>query len=327
MRRSSSLATLIVALFNAPQAMAAPSERDLKTVNFTGPLITPNPAGVRKGNWYIQPYLVRTDSKRIFDDAGKRQRLEVDSGDWSLLLPMSYGVSERLTGQISLAAVRAESGSDRSDGFRMTGSSAGLLYLLQQPSTDGTRPAISVSLTQRFATGNHDRITDNALNAQGDGVQRTTLGLGIQQIIWMKNERPLRWRAHFSVSPTPERIAISGASIYGTPPGFQGSMARGSVLRASIGAEYSFNPRWVAVMEIAGTREGRQNLRGYVPATGNGIQPIYEQRPASRSLSMAPALQYHFNASVGLIAGVEFTLDGRNSADFIRPQIALGMSF
>jgi hypothetical protein len=49
-------------------------ERSLDGVNFTGPLITPNPAGLPQGNWYIEPYLVRVDSRDHYDDGGDRRR-------------------------------------------------------------------------------------------------------------------------------------------------------------------------------------------------------------------------------------------------------------
>ncbi|HEC0920969.1 TPA: hypothetical protein R1S30_005085 [Escherichia coli] len=115
--------------------------------------------------------------------------------------------------------------------------------------------------------------------------------------------------------------------MYGTAAGFQGHIARGSVLGLSIGAEYSVNPRWVAVMEVAASRETRQRLSGFAPGADGAIARVDEWRPASRTLTFAPALQYHFSPSLGLIAGVEVTVAGRNAARLISPQVALGMSF
>ena len=322
--------TLSVSLLLASalaSASACANERSLENVNFMGPLITPNPAGLPQARWFLEPYLVRVDSNAYYDADGERRRSAQDSGAWAVVMPVMYGFSDRLMGQVNLSASRSESGSARSSGFRAGDTTARLQSLLQAPNADGTRPAVSVALVQRFSTGSHDRITGNALDAQGDGVQRTTAALGVQQVVWMGNERPMRWRAQPSAGPAPSRTAISGASVYGTDDSFQGHIARGSVLGLSVAAEYSFNPRWVGVMEVAASRETGQRLSGFARNAGGAIERIDEHRPASRSLTLAPAVEYHFSPSLGLIAGVEFTVAGRNTGRIVSPQVALGVFF
>jgi len=320
-------ACLLLGLSAFALTTAHAGERSLEGVNFTGPLITPNPAGLPQGHWYVEPYLVRTDSNASFDNNGDRHRSGERSGAWTVVLPVIHGFSDRVTGQVNLSASRAEQGSARSSGLRAGDTTARLQYLLQKPSADGTTPAISVALVQRFTTGKHDRITGNPLDAQGDGVQRMIAALGMQQVVWLPNDRPVRWRAQLTAGPAPSRTSISGASVYGTGEGFHGHVARGSVLGFSIGAEYSFNDRWVGVMEVASSRESRQRLSGFAPDGNGGTRYIDEHRPASRSLSFAPAVEYHFSPTLGLIAGVEFTVAGRNTRHIISPQIALGMFF
>jgi len=322
--------TLSVSLLLASalaSASACANERSLENVNFMGPLITPNPAGLPQGRWFLEPYLVRVDSNAHYDADGERQRSAQDSGAWAVVMPVMYGFSDRLMGQVNLSASRAESGTGHSGGFRAGDTTARLQYLLQAPSADGTRPAVSLAVSQRLSTGSHDRITGNPLDAQGDGVQRTTVALGVQQVVWMPNGRPLRWRGQLMAGPAPARTALSGASIYGTEAGFQGHIARGSVLGLSVAGEYSFNDRWVGVMELAASRETGQRLIGFMPTADGGGRRIDEQRPASRSLSVAPAVEYHFSPSLGLIAGVEITLAGRNTGRVISPQVALGVFF
>lgn len=158
-------------------------------------------------------------------------------------------------------------------------------------------------------------------------MQRTTAALGVQQVVWLGNDRPLRWRAQFSAGPAPSRTAISGTSVYGTDDSFQGHVARGSVLGLSVGAEYSFNSRWVGVMEMSASRETGQRLSGFARNGAGVIERIDQRRPASRSVSLAPAVEYHFSPSLGLIAGVEFTVAGRNTGRIVSPQVALGMFF
>ncbi len=327
LQRTLSVSLLLACALASASARADASEHSLENVNFMGPLITPNPAGLPQGRWFLEPYLVRVDSNAHYDADGERRRSAQDSGAWAVVMPVMYGFSDRLMGQVNLSASRAESGSGHSGGFRAGDTTARLQYLLQAPNADGTRPAVSLALTQRFSTGRHDRISGNPLDAQGDGVQRTTLALGVQQVVWMPNGRPLRWRGQLMAGPAPARTALSGASIYGTEAGFQGHIARGSVMGFSVAGEYSFNDRWVGVMEVAASRETGQRLIGFMPtADGNG-RHVNELRPASRSLTLAPAVEYHFSPSLGLIAGVEFTVAGRNTGRIVSPQVALGVFF
>ena len=112
------LIALLVLTSVLANGRAAAGERSLDGVNFTGPLITPNPAGLPQGNWYIEPYLVRVDSRDQYDDGGHRRGSAQHSGAWATVVPIIYGFSDRVMGQVNLSASRAEQGSARSSGFR-----------------------------------------------------------------------------------------------------------------------------------------------------------------------------------------------------------------
>ncbi|PSD30839.1 hypothetical protein C7E12_06255 [Stenotrophomonas maltophilia] len=127
------LVALLVLANVLASAHAAADERSLDGVNFTGPLITPNPAGLPQGNWYIEPYLVRIDSRDHYDDGGHRRRSGQRSGAWATVVPIIYGFSDRVMGQVNLSASRSESGGARSSGFRAGDTTARLQYLLQAP--------------------------------------------------------------------------------------------------------------------------------------------------------------------------------------------------
>lgn len=318
------LALAAAALCATTQATAG--ERSLDGVNFMGPLITPNPAGMPKGHAFVEPYLIRIDNDRYYDGQGRRHEVE-GSNVWLTVLPISYGLGERVTAQVNLSAARVETPGGNSRGFRAGDTTAMIQYVLQKPNEDGTRPAVSVTLGQRYATGSYDRIGGNPLNAQGDGVQRTNFGLGVQQVVWLPNGRPLRWRGQLTASPAPARVALKDTSVYGTPDGFRGDISPGSLFGISAAAEYSFNARWVGVFEVAANRQSDRHLSGYAPDGNGGAQLINLRLPSTRSVSLAPAVEYHFSPTVGVIAGVEFTVAGRNTSGYISPQVALGMFF
>ena len=79
-RHSAVRVCLVLALSALAAVSAQANERTLDGVNFTGPLITPNPAGMPAGHWYVEPYLVRVDSSSSFDHNGDRHRISERSG-------------------------------------------------------------------------------------------------------------------------------------------------------------------------------------------------------------------------------------------------------
>ena len=80
-------------------------------------------------------------------------------------------------------------------------------------------------------------------------------------------------------------------------------------------------------MEGSTSREAGQGLIGCRPAADGSGRHINELRPASGWRPLAPAVEYHFSPSLGLIAGVEFTVAGRNTGRIVSPQVALGVLF
>lgn len=48
---------------------------------------------------------------------------------------------------------------------------------------------------------------------------------------------------------------------------------------------------------------------------------------SSVGFALAPAIEYNFTTNVGLIAGIEFSVAGRNTSSYIAPQIALTIAF
>ena len=55
--------------------------------------------------------------------------------------------------------------------------------------------------------------------------------------------------------------------------------------------------------------------------------PVNTTSGSSTSIALAPAIEYNFTSRVGLIAGVEFSVAGRNTPSYIAPQVALTMAF
>lgn len=290
------------------------------TAHFTGPLVTPAVNTLPAGMLNIEPYLIHANTRGSYDNAGGRHAHRAMLRQWQVVLPMTYGVTDSLGVQVTPTASRTSGGGLHTDGLlRIGDTNLRLQQRLVAPEADGTGLVVGVALAQNVTTGKYHQLDTNPLNATGSGAARTSVVIGAQRLYWLENDRAIRWRGQLSWSPSPGRIRVRGASIYGTDAGFRGRVHAGQAWNATLAAEYALDPRWVLVGEAVWSRQGS------VRVTGEGGWSL-RYKPG-QTFSLAPAVEYHFSATMGLIAGVQFTVAGRNQADYVAPQVALNMLF
>ena len=291
--------------------------------NFTGPLVTPAVNTLPSGMLNVQPYLIHTDTRGFFDPDGGRHASRPMLREWQVALPMNYGVTDLLSVQLTLNASRTSMAGLHSDGLRFGDTSVRLTQRLKGPDTDGTGLVLAVSASQRLPTGRYHHLDNNSLNGVGNGEARTTLAFGAQQLHWLANDHALRWRGQLSWSPSPGRVRLRDASVYGTWGGFRGHATPGEAWRASLASEYVLDDHWVLVGEAIWDH----NRSTGVTHTVDGQHVVAWRNGSSRRVSLAPAVEYNVSPTVGLIAGVQFSVGGRRVDHYVAPQVALNMIF
>lgn len=287
---------------------------------FAGPLLSPAPP-LPVGMINVEPYLIHSQLRGIYDTDGKRQDAS-GPGGWHLAVPVQYGLHERVTVAASFnASYNRDAGESRAfDSGDTTLSALVGLYKGQSPN----RPTLTLALRQSIATGHHDRLEDRRISvATGNGVGATSVGLH-GQVYFLEGH--LRMRAS-SLWRTPGANAgVRGQSAYGTPVGFDGRVRLGAAVTSLLAAEYSLSPRWVLAAEVMHERESESTLHGTRP-DADGRVAFQRRDPASWRFSVVPALQYHWNDHVALVAGAQVSLAGRNTAAVFVPQVAVNMAW
>lgn len=304
-------------------AIASVPVHATSTVNFTGPLVTPAVNTLPSGLFNIEPYLIHSESRGSFDGAGHRHASRTRFRQWQIAVPMTYGVTDSFGIQLTPTAIRASSDGRHTDGLRIGDTGIRLQQRLLAPDEDGQGTVLAVAVARNFTTGKYHQLDANPLNATGNGAGRATLAIGAQRLYRLDHGRALRWRSQLSWSPRPGRIRVRDTSVYGTQGGFHGHANAGQSWSATLAAEYALDPRWVLVGEALWNRQGAVRVHG-IEAKGGRVD---RRIVAGHAFSLAPAIEYHFNASVGLIAGVQFTVAGRNVTDYVAPQVAVNMVF
>lgn len=314
-------------------AMLAPitgwvQAHSLDDARFTGPLLTPAPSTLPQGRFYAQPYLIQTHTVGRYDDKGDRQALP-ESNDTSLVsVVLSAGITDQLAGELVLESASSGQGRQHSDGFRLADTVVRLRYLLREGDALAGKEEYAVMLGQSLPTGRYDGLGDNLLNGQGTGVSRSNLSLLGQNHYWLPNGRPLRWRWQARWSPAPRDVSVSGTSVYGTGRGFRGQYSPGPELAAAFGVEYSINHRWALALDLAAVRQSGGVLDGSALDAAGQRQHVVRHDGASRSFSIAPALEYNVNHQLGFLVGVQSSLPGgRNSDSYISPQASMTLLF
>ncbi|MET0256308.1 MAG: hypothetical protein ABW193_10945 [Luteibacter sp.] len=313
---------LAIALATPVVAIASTGLPVRDTPNFTGPLVTPAVNTMPAGMLNVEPYLIHTNTRGQYDNAGGRHAARTMLRQWQVAVPVTYGLTDGSSVQVLLNASRTSGGGLHTDGLRMGDTVVRVQQRLLAPAADGSGTVLALAVAQRFATGKYHQLDTNPLNATGNGAARTTLSLGAQQLHWLPNDHALRWRGQVAWSPSPGHVRVHDRSVYGTARGFRGSARVGQAWNATIAAEYVLDARWVMVGEAIWNRSGSSRVAGHYGgvAHASGIA-------AGHDISLAPAVEYHFSPTIGLIAGVQFSIAGRNAGDYVAPQAALNMVF
>jgi len=295
--------------------------------NFTGPLVTPNASALPAGVAVVEPYLIYTESHASYDTDGDRHTDHPGAHQWLLLAPFTIGITDRLNGQLVTGTAYNVSGKSHSDGVRLTDTSVMLQYMFVAPHEDGSGPAFSASYTHIFPTGAYHHLDNNPLNSTGDGASANRLAVFTQQLFWLQNNHPLRLRALLAWGPSPSTIHVEGASSHGTTAGFHGSAAMGTSLGVSASFEYGLDAHWVLATDLTWDHRNGTTLRGSQCLPSGTCASLDQRKPPHWSYGIAPAVEYNFNARVGLIVGAQISFAGHNSPSYWAPQAALNMAF
>lgn len=315
-QRSLLHAAAIAALLATPLAYA----EETSAPRFAGPLLTPAPP-LPLGMLNVEPYLINSRVSAGWDNDGDRHRSNAPD-QWRLVVPIQYGVHERVTLGVTLNAYYNRGPSNnRALDVGDTGLAALFgLYRSDSPS----RAALTLALRQGVTTGHHDRLEERRISvASGNGASTTVIGLHGQAYFL---DGHLRTRASTAWRVPGATTGVRGQSGFGTSAGFDGRVRLGAALESTLAAEYSLSPRWVLVGEVLHERESGLSVHG-TQGSGAAREDVARRDPASWRFSVVPAVQYHVSDQLAVLVGAQVALAGRNSSRVVAPQVAVNMVF
>jgi hypothetical protein len=171
-------------------------------------------------------------------------------------------------------------------------------------------------LQEVLPTGKHDRLGPSE-EGHSSGSFATEVGVNVQHIFLLKNDRLLRARFNF-LQRFPHGADLDDRSVYGTGPGFRGHAKPGSRTTLIGAVEYSLTREWVLALDIIRETNGETKVKGRY----DGGPLIERTFPKRRYVGFAPAAEYNWSDRSGILLGVWINPKGHNSPSSIIPALA-----
>ncbi len=318
------MVAIVLLLWRATMALAQadPAARQsLDDAWWTGPLLAPTAATLPVGHFLFEPYFYDSIPFARIDAQGASHPApsENDFGSQSYFL---YGLADRFTvGLIPRFGIKMPDNGRSSSAIDVGDLTLQAQYQLTQFEEGGWLPTISVNLGETLPTGAYDRL-ERSSDGFGAGAYATALSLYSQTYFWMPNGRILRTRLNLSYALS-DRVPLSDMSVYGTAVGFRGHASPGASAYADLAFEYSISRNWVAAVDFWVEQDNNTHVTGFYPSTpGAPLDPVASNLGRSRIFYLAPALEYNFSGSFGIILGARVFAAGENETATVAPVVA-----
>jgi len=314
---------LYAALVATSAAAQGSTERQaLDDAWWTGPIFAASAATLPEGHVAIEPYLYDVRPYAHLDGRGDSRRAARED-DFGSLTYLYYGLADGMTvGLIPHFGYRRVTGGQGSRGVGVGDLTIQAQYRLTQFHEGGWTPTTSLSIGESLPVGRHDRLDDRPADGFGTGAYTTTVTFYGETYGWPSGGRILRSRVNLWYSRS-SSAGVKGESVYGTPRGFAGRARPGDAAFGDISFEYSLKRNWVAAIEFGVEQDGRTRVTGRAPGVEGSTAPLRLRSSVSRSVFVAPAVEYSLNANLGVLIGAEWIPAGRNVSASVTPVLAI----
>lgn len=290
---------------------------------YTGSLISAS-GGVPKGYWDIEPYYTYTQPVGSLDSHGRGrpashplQRFFSNDTLWE------YGLTRNLTIEWhTVVNYQWKHGQGHSHGPKAGDMPFDLIYRYVEPDRKRFIPSMNIYVGMVFPFGDYNHL-GYAQDGMGNGTYTFRLGLTAQSAYTLPDGRELRVRLWNWFYRPVTSARLKDSTSYGTEQGFRGHGQQGMHGETGIAFEYGLTQRWVLAIDLYrdwadGARVRGRDYRGYYSRVKGA---------SSSSWQVAPAVEYNWNDSWGIIFGSSFVFAGHNNDLAVSPQFAINAMF
>ncbi len=111
-------------------------------------------------------------------------------------------------------------------------------------------------------------------------------------------------------------VHVKGYNAYGGGIGANGTVRPGINGSLDLGLEYSVSRNWAFALDVVGYWQAKSKFQGYGGSDFLLGTPTTVAKAAAIQYSLAPAIEYNWNANLGVVAGAWFTVAGKEISEF-----------
>lgn len=123
----------------------------------------------------------------------------------------------------------------------------------------------------------------------------------------------------------PTSVYVKGYNCYGGGNGTKGTVYPGNILWGNLGLQCSVTQHWTLTTDLYYQKSFASSFSGNLGEVSPGIPARVGYLPYD-SLSLAPAVGYCWSDNMNIMAGVWFTLTGKNYVRFISGEISFNIN-
>jgi hypothetical protein len=328
---------------------------------FTGPLFENHPVTMPVGQGFVGFSSNDVANRGFFDTNGNvvsTPRTSVDN----YAIDFAYGLSENTDYRINVMYLRnLVSGSSYSN-LGDTTMHFGYQVFRQKNSRWLPDLRLTIEEIFPTGRWDHLNPADHGADSTGVGSFQTAVGIRVRKMIPLPYEHFLVLHGRFAFNH-PSPVPIDGFSIYGGALSTKGTLTLGNSALLDFALEYNFTKNWGGVFEGAIITQAGSDFSGELSDIGSaGVLPRFIFAPGSGkiiaghvirsnrtsrivfnnlmpsklnlgrafigngnnlSFNLAPAIEYNFSDSVGVIGGPYFNLMGRNMPIFMCAAVSI----
>ena len=289
---------------------------------WTGPLLAASPGALPRGHFLIEPYIYDVIVQGSYDAQGHKSS-GAHTDNVRSLSYLIYGLTDQLSvGLLPRFGYNAGGNGTHSSSLQAGDLSLHAHYQFHRFREHHWLPALAWVIEETLPTGRYDQLGNFPGNGLGAGVHATSLGLYSQRYFWTPNGRIMRTRLDVTYTHS-DSAQVRDVSVYGTQAGFRGHATPGDSIDVDSAWEYSLSQRWVLALDIDYQRSASTHVMGRNDAGGGSPTPVSISSGPSTAWSLAPAVEYNWNANVGVIVGTKLVVAGRNTSALVIPAVAI----
>ncbi len=282
---------------------------------FTGPLLAYSAVDIPKGHFNFEPYVFANYQASSYNSDWKKVSSQSSSWNINSLTLLQFGLTDWL--DLTLTPSWFFRVTEKATSFNLGDFNVvfGLQLLVEKE--DQWYPSIRLALHETFPVGRFERLDpeQDGTDVSGAGAYTTGAILAFSRVIrlWDNHWTRIRFGAKYDI---PSKVRVRGYSAYGGAFDTNGWVYAPQSYQIYFAFEFNMTQRWVLACDAVASFSKSTRFKGYSGFNELTGLPADLTSGSSAQYSIAPALEYNWNAKLGVISGVWFTLAGRNAQAF-----------